>query len=363
MHMKHQYRKNIMLFLCITITSFLVIIGIVVYFDPFMQYHKPIDGVAYQLDEKAYAYINPGIARNFDYNALVLGSSMTRTVKTSQIKELFNVEAVKLSVLSGKGKDIYDIFQIATEKHDIQTVFLGLDYFAFNVDKDAIANQDEKPTYLYDHNYMNDIEYVLNRSVLFDTLYKDIKHTFQGKDMISMDDYQTYQQQLTFTDEHYRNMISTMYMTKDIIPIEKDYYVNTYAKDNYKQNLEPIIAEHPEIQFYIYYPPFSIGFWYQEEYLQQQEADIEVMRYLASELTKHGNVKLYFPQGNMETISTFSNYGDLQHYSESISELIMKDIALDKNLVTKDNFEATIQTFMNDLQTFDYSELKALRPS
>ena len=48
--------------------------------DPFFQYHKPINGFPYIVDHQVN--MNPGLAKNMDYDSILLGSSMTVSFNT-----------------------------------------------------------------------------------------------------------------------------------------------------------------------------------------------------------------------------------------------------------------------------------------
>ena len=61
------------------------IIGIVAYVDPFFQYHEPLQGFPYLIDNQINQ--NPGMARNMEYDSILLGSSMTVNFEADWFKE------------------------------------------------------------------------------------------------------------------------------------------------------------------------------------------------------------------------------------------------------------------------------------
>ena len=62
-------------------------------FDPYFHFHKPFSFVRYRLYDERYT--NDGISRNFDYDAIVTGTSMAQNFKTSEMDQLFGTRAVK----------------------------------------------------------------------------------------------------------------------------------------------------------------------------------------------------------------------------------------------------------------------------
>ena len=69
--MEQKFIRLFFIRTCILLTA---LIGIVVLFDPFYHYHKPLPGLKAVLTDKEYQCV--GTLRNFDYNALIVGSSV-----------------------------------------------------------------------------------------------------------------------------------------------------------------------------------------------------------------------------------------------------------------------------------------------
>ena len=68
-------KRWLLLFGSILLAGFLAIAAIVIYVDPFFQYHKPLAYFPYKVDNQLSQ--NPGMARRLDYDSVLLGSSMT----------------------------------------------------------------------------------------------------------------------------------------------------------------------------------------------------------------------------------------------------------------------------------------------
>ena len=74
---------------------FLVCLGLcTVVVDPFFHYHPPLDELQYPINNERYQ--NNGIVRNFKYDAIITGTSMTENFKTTEFDKLFGVESVKV---------------------------------------------------------------------------------------------------------------------------------------------------------------------------------------------------------------------------------------------------------------------------
>lgn len=52
---------------------------IVIIVDPYFHYHKPLSFLSYRIYEERY--VNDGISRHFTYDAVITGTSMSRTLR------------------------------------------------------------------------------------------------------------------------------------------------------------------------------------------------------------------------------------------------------------------------------------------
>ena len=77
---------------CLAVLAALLVLlaaaaGINAWVDPFFHYRAPREGIAY--DMQSERYLNDGILKHFDYDAILLGSSVTMNFQTSQCDALF----------------------------------------------------------------------------------------------------------------------------------------------------------------------------------------------------------------------------------------------------------------------------------
>ena len=68
--------------------------GLTAFVDPYFHYHAPLSFLEYPLNNQRYQ--NDGIVRNFDYDAIITGTSMTENFKTTEFDNLFNVNSIKV---------------------------------------------------------------------------------------------------------------------------------------------------------------------------------------------------------------------------------------------------------------------------
>ncbi len=75
------------------IALMMAVAGLVILFDPMYHYHKPLPGLKAVLSDKEYQCI--GSLKNFDYDAVIAGSSMAENYDNSWFDEDFVCRSVK----------------------------------------------------------------------------------------------------------------------------------------------------------------------------------------------------------------------------------------------------------------------------
>ncbi len=146
---KNFFKINILgIILILSLTAILMII-----IDPYFHYHKPLSFLSYRLGNQRY--INNGIIKHFDYNAIITGTSMTENFKSSQFNKMFNVNSIKVPFAGVSYKEINDNVEMALKnKKNIKCILRGLDYGKINENFEKMF-YDAYPTYLYDYSIFN----------------------------------------------------------------------------------------------------------------------------------------------------------------------------------------------------------------
>ena len=147
----------------------MVLIGaVVVLMDPFFHYHKPWFGLKAVLTDKEYQCI--GTLRTFDYDSLIVGSSVAENYYNAWFNEGFDCNAIKAIRSYGATADLCYLLDAAYETHDLKYVFYSMDTSSLAGEPTPTYELTGCPMYLYDKNYLNDVEYLYNKGVLFEKI-------------------------------------------------------------------------------------------------------------------------------------------------------------------------------------------------
>lgn len=346
--------KNSKVWLCsvaiVVIVAMVAWAGIVIYIDPFFQYHKPLERFSYIVDDQVD--MNPGLAKNADYEACILGSSMVVNFNTDWFQEKLGLKTIKLPYNGAYPKDQSNIMKIIFDaKGDsVKRVFLGIDEMNYSggVDETKFPITD----YLYDDNKLNDVKYIFNKDVMLDYCLKPI---------VDKSDCTPWNMTYPFwwQDEHYKKALVLMYYEPAEVKTEHAE-VNAFldaVELNLSTNIIPYIEAHPDTTFTLFYPPYSILYW--NDVTNRNELDIVMAKYkyMSERLLAYDNVELFFFQNQKDIICNLNNYADYTHYHPRICEYMVQCFASGERKVTLDNLEEEIASLYGLADSYDYAAI------
>ena len=326
-----KIKKYILLMVVIVLLVLIACGGLVYYVDPFFHYHTPLQGFEYVVDNQLTQ--NPGMAEHMDYDSVILGSSMTVNFETDWFKELMDLNTLKLSYSSAYPKDIANILDKiynpdSKSSGNIKKVFLGVDIVTYS--GDVNETKYPLPKYLYDQNPINDIKYLLNKDVLLNYVIRPI---VAPEPMNLSHIYASW-----WTDEYYNE--EWVLRNHDAILTQNPDTMDSHGFDegimrNLNANIIPYIEAHPETEFVIFFPPYSILFWNDAIMDGHLEASLNSYKCIADALNKYDNVKMYFFPVMAETVTDLNNYADYTHYHPSVNRYMAECFVNDTYVIKK----------------------------
>lgn len=126
---------------------------------------------------------------------------------------------------------------------------------------------------------------------------------------------------------------------------------------NLDTNIIPYIEAHPETKFTIFYPPYSILYWYDAKRQSQIDTIVKKYDYMTRRLLAYDNVEVYFFQNREDIITNFDNYADYTHYSPEICHFIVQSFSEEKYRVTEANLEDELKVLSDLAHNYDYESI------
>lgn len=326
--------------------------------DPYFHYHKPLPELQYPLELYKARYLNDGILKHFNYDAIITGSSLTDSFSASEFDRLFNVNAVKTPFGGGSYKEMNDNLKTAVAYNpNIKIIFRCLDYHRLFDAADYMSySEDAYPRYLYDDLLCNDVKYIFNKSTLFEDTLGVLQYTLQGGSTTNFDSYCNWAKDAVFsketTDSNYEFPEKGNGVFAENTP--QDYEM---IRENINQNVANLAEEHPEIEFYLYFSPNNIYFWnnhYQAGTIVKQ---LDAEKYIIELLLQHNNIHLYSFFTEYDMICDLNNYIDTMHYSEEVHSKILQWMSRGIHELTPDNYQEYCRQEWDFYMNYDYDSL------
>lgn len=314
--MKESFCKK--LILCIAACMILVVFTVFA-LDPFYHYHSPWFGMKAVLTEPEYQVI--GTIRNFDYQGIILGSSVAENFDNDWFEDGFDVKVIKGIKKSGTTAYLLYFLDEALKNHELKYVFYSMDTSALLADYKVDLENDGMPMYLYDNNIVNDVNYVFNKDVIFEKipymLAKNFSSDYKEGESYSWAKYKT------FSEEIARANSSPVFEVK----LPEDEYEKYVAAINI--NIDEIckrVENNSDTIFYFWIPPYS-SLW---EETQKRQDTYDVSMWAINEardrLCQYENVHFISFLEEKEITENLDNYMDQIHYSQEINYYMYQKI-------------------------------------
>lgn len=319
--------KYIQLFFLIFVSALALAAAILLFVDPYIYYHRSI-GLR-QVYTRSTAMI-PGVLRHFEYDTVLFGSSMVQNFDISEMDKLLGTRSVKATTagLTADTLSVYFDIAFASRGDNLKRCIAGVDYYAFDRNGKKLHAQ-------YDYLYGNKLftpQYLWSKDsfdAVSEALWNNISYPFDKVAQHEMDF------NLMFSNKPGRHKYGRKYIERDIrnrtgqmIPL------SSKVRDNFRNLLFKHVKNHPDTQFDIFLPPYSIYFWCVLDESGQLEDYLALRRFIVEEAALYKNARLHDFQTDLSIICDLDNYKDFSHYSPKINSSILKGIASNSHIVT-----------------------------
>lgn len=331
---------------------------VVIIVDPYHHYHKPLSCFTYSSADAVY--VNDGKCKNFDYDAIITGTSMTSGFSEKEASDLFQMTFLRATFLGEGFKRINENLETAIEHNpDLRLVIRSVDPLWFITDLNWMA-YDNYPLYLYNDSIMDDVKYLYNIDIWMDSMIPTlITYKKSGREpretYTQLEHNQKEYLEKEIALDNYERPIKE---NNDIDAADFEEYLSCIDQ-NLDVNLLNVIENHPDIEFYLYFPPYSILWW--DSINQAGEGRVErrvyMEQYVIEKILKYDNVRLFSFTNNYDLICNLDNYSDEIHYHPDINSKILKWMKSGEYEITEDNYLRYISEISNYLVNYDYDAI------
>lgn len=313
-------------------------------FDPFYQYHQPF----FNLKASLYDRDNQvaGTIRSFDYDSVLLGSSVAENFDSAFLDEQLGCKTLKVIRASSSVADLLYYMEMAHKNQEIKNVFWCLDIFALTSPTEITLKDKSIPRYLHTDTILDDVTYLFNKDIIFKEIPRSVSYSLQNVN--TGGNAYNWAADKNFSPEQAMRAYSKQ---GDVLPMTE---VSEERKALIAANLAMVLEEvtsHPQTQYTFLFPPYSMLWWDCGHKNGISEEYFYVLEEVFPALLECNNTAIYYFQDEKDIVCNLDYYMDMIHYSPQINQYMLDCIMSGENMITDDNADDFIKN-MRDTYEF-----------
>lgn len=317
------------------------------------------------LHSKYERYSIAGIARHYDIDNIIVGSSLAQNIIPSEVEDVMkwgNVFSLTASAILIR--EISQITEHALERQDIQNVIfpLRLNILA-HWKPDYELNKRINPDFmgLYDSYPWNDFVLFTHKNPQ-EKLHKE-KHAYRNaiKDMLgeeateerifkaSKDLFSPWMR--LYKDDFNRPLIISSVSVDRFKPMEMTESVRDNINYHLSHFVEPLLEKYPETNFYFVLPPMTFV-----KSKRFKEIFPETLAIVVKRLSQYKNAKIYNFLDN-DFNADLRLFKDFAHAHIEVSRYMLQSLATGRDLVTAENVDAQAALLGEKIKSYEMPKI------
>ena len=329
------------------LASFVILILLLSTIDPFFVLSGLDEGETARFDNQRYQM--PGLIRHQDYSVVVMGTSLVANYRASWFTEGLGEKTLKITFPDGWISEFDTALRLAFRTHP------KLDRVFFCMDPNIVIRSDsqrtvELPNYLYNINPLDDVEYLLNADTYQEAMRSWLRRNTD--EMVTLDEAYVWDGTYTFSRASALTGYPRPGISDTVLP--SDAYLGVA-----EENLDVVcgwIEQHPDVQFSIWFPPYSMLYWDKVTREGTRDAILTAVEYAAGRLLEYDNVALYSFLYS-RAASDLNNYTDSIHCSGAVTAHVSRCLRAETGRLTKGDYQQFLALLREFVTNYDYEVL------
>lgn len=317
--------------------------------DPLLHYRAESPPLTYYTYQDTYS--NPGIAKHYQYDTVLVGTSMIENTLVDECEEAFDCSMVRLSYAGGSAYDIRSVLDLCfASDNEIKTVYWNLDEHQLRAN--PAETRYPQPSYLYRNDHREDLSYLLNLDIFYNYTLPNIQQTLAGNVQPAA------RRGETFT-ANYAAATALKYYTRPDpaqVPFPDTYYMDNTLQ-NLSDNILPFVENNPDTEFVFFFVPYSMLYWDNEVRGGTFDASMRSLETAIESLIFYPNVRIYFFHDQWDIVTDLNNYKDYSHYATWVNSYMTQAIAKDEERITAENYAAVLEDMRSFVTGYDFESL------
>ncbi len=311
-------------FILTTLLMLLLLLGGVAAFnyfvDPFQHFRLAPREQA-RFPRVLQRYINPGLARNADYDFVITGSSLMENYDLAEVAKICKARPVNLATSAMAAYEQGKILELALRHRKPKAVVMSLDFnsFAAAIDGSLPEITEPLPLYLYNDNPLDDYSYLLAGPVAMRSL-AIVRGVPVGRYSTDPDRAWSWDHEVEFSQARALRGIDPDHINRNF---HQGPRTIEHMRASFEANIVPLIEHNPDTRFTLVFPPYSIVVW--ADFVQRGQLDVSLAfkRYVVHRLAALPNVRLLDYQWDSAITHNLDLYADIYHFSPAINLQIL----------------------------------------
>ena len=353
----NSYKKYLFIFFGFVAGLSAILIAINWWIDP-LQFYRRATYPPYLIGQKRFQ--NPGLAKHHEYNAVIIGTSVSENFRARLIKENLGFDSINFSMQGASAHEQSLMLQLALRTGKVKNVIWDVQYEYLRGDPKWVANYDGTfPYYFYDNNPLNEIHnYLLNidttKSSLKVLLKKCGVPAYRSQDL---EELYTWDNKKKFGKASVQKAWERAIALRPVLQKQIPEYALDNLNANFDINFLSVIKKHPEIRFYLYFPPFTPSYYVNVMSVSPVifQNMLENKKYIFEQVRNLKNVQLYDFQTLPDTILKVENFCDAMHFNSEVNKYIIESMASHRQQTIRFN-EEELKAFVAGPKTAEWME-------
>jgi hypothetical protein len=306
----------------------LLVVGVNYCVDP-LQFFYSAATPFWSTDQRSQ---NPGLARNYVYDTVLLGTSSVENYIPAELDERYGWRTVKLAISGSSLHEQRQILDVALLTGQVQRVVWALDFMALGGPADRVEDYfSPYPRYLYDTNPFNDLMYLFSGTTTADSaaigLHRLHLRAWHTPQLQLLNNWQTKYVfgEAQLWSSYQRILAGDFGQARLEVLYRPGRYTLKQLQQNFRANILPVLLSQPRIEFQLFLPPYSIPFYhiYWRQDPQVIHDWLQFRLWLTKELETLPNARLHDFQADERYVTQYGRYKDFLHYDSDTADEIM----------------------------------------
>lgn len=340
--------------------------------DPLYFYHRPWFDIGFSKNQRLQ---NPGIARQFDYDAVLLGTSRTETFQTSALQRALGLNIINLSVSASLVTEQALLLDVVLQNQAIRRVVWEINYPSFSLGDRLYDRQGDRilslglgtfPEYLYEVGPETPFRYLLSLDILFESL-----RAIRGQ---RPDNYDTLHYWVDRFEYSEARVLAAWDHRRRYWTDARRAYLAQHAptprevQDVFVKRVERVIQQNPQVQFDLLLLPATVLEYGMDFRIRRGrfESRLSLNEAVARAQAQFPNVRIFNFQVDKRLTHDFSRWKDLEHFDASTNEFIINALAQDgyqatsyQLLCATEELRRQVLTYMDEFCTTEGNDCPA----